>query len=59
MAGGSVAWRTRWLAMMQLGEDDDNVGLHETTCRVIETALRRDQTAICEPASFEHLARQM
>ncbi|CAK0899503.1 unnamed protein product [Prorocentrum cordatum] len=36
-----------------------HVELHETMCRVIETALCRDQIVICELASFEYLAHQL
>eukprot|EP00959_Pyramimonas_sp_CCMP1952_P161970 3386539-Pyramimonas_sp.AAC.1 len=59
MAGGAMAWHNRWIAMMQLGESDENVKLHETLCRVIETALCHDQLVICELASHEYLARQL
>eukprot|EP00959_Pyramimonas_sp_CCMP1952_P035098 734820-Pyramimonas_sp.AAC.1 len=57
MAGGSLAWNSRWLAMMQLGEHGENVELREAMFRVIETALCRDQMVICELASCEYLAR--
>ncbi|CAK0838172.1 unnamed protein product [Prorocentrum cordatum] len=59
MAGGAMAWHNRWIAMMQLGESDENVKLHETLCRVLEAALCRDQLVICELASYEYLARQL
>ncbi|CAK0821218.1 unnamed protein product, partial [Prorocentrum cordatum] len=59
MAGGAMAWHNRWIAMMQLGESDESVKLHETLCRVIETALCYDQLVICELASYEYLARQL
>ncbi|CAK0871015.1 unnamed protein product, partial [Prorocentrum cordatum] len=42
-----------------LSEHDENVALHETLCRVIETALCHDQLVICELASYEYLARQL
>ena len=59
MVGGAMAWHTRWLAMMQLGDSDENVKLHETLCRVIESSLCHDQLVICELASYEYLARQL
>ncbi|CAK0857904.1 unnamed protein product, partial [Prorocentrum cordatum] len=59
MAGGAMAWHNRWIAMAQLGEHDENVELHETLCRVIETALCHDLLVICELASYEYLARQL
>ena len=59
MAGGALAWHNRWMAMMQALETDDSAKLHESLCRVIETALCHDQLIICELASYEFLARQL
>ncbi|CAK0840106.1 unnamed protein product, partial [Prorocentrum cordatum] len=59
MAGGAMAWHSRWMAMMQALETGDTAKLHETLRRVIETSLCHDQLIICELASYEFLSRQL
>ncbi|CAK0826416.1 unnamed protein product [Prorocentrum cordatum] len=59
MAGGTVAWHTRWLAVMGLAEGDEAAKQHETICRILETSMVHDQLVITELASFEYLARQL
>ncbi|CAK0818371.1 unnamed protein product, partial [Prorocentrum cordatum] len=59
MAGGAVAWHTRWLAVMGLAEGDEAAKQHDIICRILETSMVHDQLVITELASFEHLARQL
>ncbi|CAK0831634.1 unnamed protein product [Prorocentrum cordatum] len=59
MAGGAVAWHTRWHAVMGLAEGDEAAKQHETICRILETSMVHDQLVITELASFEYLARQL
>ncbi|CAK0864242.1 unnamed protein product, partial [Prorocentrum cordatum] len=59
MAGGAVAWHTRWLAVVGIAESEEAAKQHETICRILETSMVCDQLVITELASFEYLARQL
>jgi hypothetical protein len=58
-AGSPLAWHAQWKAVGKLQDSDPQVIIHESACRVLETAVCYDQLNVTSLAAFEVVARQL
>ena len=58
-AGSPLGWHAQWKSAGKLQDSDPNVTIHESACRVLETAICYDQLNVTSLAAFEVIARQL